>query len=209
MKTLDLTDQTFGRLTVIRFGPYHPENGRIRWLCKCTCGNEVLVMAKELRNGHTKSCGCLKTETTSIRSTTHGQTGTPTYMAWKDMIKRCYNPKDKRFEIYGGRGIYVCDRWLHSYENFFADMGECPDDKTIGRTNNDGPYEPSNCRWETRKEQANNKRTNHLITFRGQQMTMMQFAEKIGIPYNVVKQRINKLGWSPEECLTSVRPMAK
>lgn len=155
-KPVDITNQRFGRLVAIRHVGNDVRSKRI-WLCQCDCKNEKHIRAGDLRSGKTKSCGCLQIENGSFRST-HGQTGTPEYLAWAGMLTRCNNPKSSNFEYYGGRGIKVCERWLQ-YENFFADMGQKPTPThTLDRINVDGNYEPANCRWATKKEQAKNKR---------------------------------------------------
>lgn len=141
-----------------------------RFLCLCNCGEYTEVALDNLRHGRVKSCGCLQREKASRSQYKHGHTGndkpTPTYMSWYNMKQRCHNPNNDVYKYYGGRGITVCDGWLDSFENFLEDMGERPEGTSIDRINNDGNYDPSNCRWTTKKEQARNrrKRVNQKLT---------------------------------------------
>lgn len=158
-KVIDLTGQRFGRLTVFKF--YEINNDRCAtWECSCDCGAKVIVNGTHLRNGNTRSCGCLQSDISASRLLVHGMKGTREYNSWRSMMKRCNNPNDKAYNHYGGRGISVCERW-RKFENFYADMGGRPDGYSLDRINNNGNYEPSNCQWSTQKEQANNRRNRH------------------------------------------------
>ena len=144
------------------------------------------------------------------RLITHGMTKTPEYHAWIDMKHRCFNPNNKQYSNYGGRGITVCDRWKNSFQNFLADMGSRLTAKhSLDRINNDGDYCPDNCKWSTNAEQQNNQRNNHLITIDDVTLTIAQWAKKMGFGKKVIGDRL-KLGWSEfDAVMTPVRQYQK
>jgi hypothetical protein len=201
----DLTNRTFGRLTVLKRAPNN-KWGCTRWHCKCSCGGTSVSQAKHLNSGHTKSCGCLRQEIAETYLTTHDMSETPTYSSWSEIKKRCFNSSHNSYNDYGGRGISVCNRWRSSFANFYADMGIRPTGKSIDRIDNEGNYTPENCQWATPRQQCNNKRNNKYFTFNGETLTLPQWSRRTGIKHLTLYGRI-KRGWSIDKALT-VDPLA-
>ena len=162
MRINDLTGMVFGRLTVL--GMAGVQSGKSMWLCRCECGIEKPVRGTHLSGGSIVSCGCFIRQKCGNQFQKHGKSKTRTYRIWRNMINRCHWDKWPEWQYWGGRGIAVCERWRHSFDNFYADMGEAPPELSIDRINNDFGYEPGNCRWTTAKQQANNRRTSHKDT---------------------------------------------
>lgn len=194
--------KTFGRLNVVEYQParanHHP-----KLVCQCSCGNVVTVVSTSLTRGATKSCGCLNAESRVINNTKHGDAYAGEYHVWKSMIQRCTNQSHVAYGNYGGRGIRVCAAWMR-YKGFIADMGRRPSaSHTLDRfPNQNGNYEPRNCRWATFTEQARNRRSNRLLTFREQTKTVTEWAEEFGLNFSTITRRLDLYGYSVEEALT-------
>ena len=197
---IDLTGMRFGKLTVLSFS-HADKSGKAMWLCQCDCGNKKIIASGNLRSGNSKSCGCLHKEMLTQRMLTHGETGGRLYWIWHGMKARCLNPKEPAYKHYGKRGIMVCNEWKNSFEAFrdWAIANGYANNLTIDRIDNNGNYEPSNCRWATAKEQANNKRSSYYITYCGKTQTIKQWADELGINYYTLHSRIVRRGWSVEK----------
>ncbi len=153
---IDMAGQRFGRLLVLHAA--ESRDGRAYWTCSCDCGREAVVRGKYLRNGRTRSCGCLHRQMTSEASRTHGLSDSPTYRTYSAMMSRCTNPNQLSYDRYGARGVIVCERWKTGFAAFLEDMGIRPAGKTLERRNPFGNYEKANCFWATPEEQARNRR---------------------------------------------------
>tara|TARA_R110002167_G_C12625374_1_gene647120 strand:+ start:561 stop:1136 length:576 start_codon:yes stop_codon:yes gene_type:complete len=172
-------------------------NGR-NWygLYKCFCGNEKEICIGSVNSRNTTSCGCIAKEKSKIR-----QSNLPEYHSWQAMKQRCTNPRSKDFKSYGGRGITVCDSWLSSFSDFVNDMGKRPEDMTIERTDNDGPYAPGNCKWATRREQCNNRRSSRVVTAYRVTLTIAQWARVMEVPRSRIEKRLSKGNYSEHDAI--------
>lgn len=204
----DITGQRFERLTAVR--PVGKNKGKgVMWECVCDCGNTIITCGSDLRRGKTRSCGCYAREkardTCLRRNITHGMTGTRVFNIWVGMRKRCLNPKEPSYKNYGERGITICDEWL-DFNNFYewAITNGYNDSLTVDRIDVNGNYEPTNCRWATHKEQANNTRRSRFITYDGKTMTLQQWSDETGINHMTLYDRIYKSGWTVGEALEKV-----
>lgn len=200
--------QKYNRLTAVAFSHFHrTAQGQVKrhWCFKCDCGKEITAELSNVRGNHTTSCGCALAEIMPTVNFKHGdaRVGKITFLfsVWRQMLGRCHNPNLNSYKYYGGRGIKVCERWSE-YVNFKSDME--PGYKVglqLDRINNDGNYEPGNCRWATRREQSRNRRSNVWLTFRGRTQILKDWADEIGVSYTAIQYRIEH-GWSVERALT-------
>lgn len=157
MRRIDLTGKSFGEWVVLSYS-HTNARGVLHWVCRCSCGTVSEICGNNLKSGKTTNCGCTKAKRTADRNTTHGMSKTRVYKIWAGMIQRCSNPNRRAYKYYGERGISVCDRW-RDFKNFFDDMGDPPSEKhSLERVDNDGWYEPSNCKWATSEVQSRNNR---------------------------------------------------
>ena len=198
---VDLKGKRFGRLTVIR-RVQDARDQHVQWFCRCDCGEAAVVRGKYLKSGHTQSCGCLQRERVSQALMKHGMSEHPLHNVWENMKGRCYDPKCDQYRNYGARGIVVCKEWLYA-EKFFewALAHGWKQGLTIERIDNDGNYEPGNCRWATYKEQNRNRRNNRWLECNGKKMLLTDWAAELGMSPSAIHVRL-KLGWSLERALT-------
>jgi hypothetical protein len=191
--------QKFTRLTVLAEVQKGRRHDRF-FLCRCDCGKRTEVAGHKLKSGRIKSCGCWRLENATLHGCARDGKNTAAYKCWAGMKNRCNSRSNTAYRHYGGRGIKVCDRWM-SFKAFLEDMGEPPPGGTIDRINNDGNYAPGNCRWLTMKGQANNKRQNLRVEFRGKTQTLGEWCDELGLKYNTILCRLRR-GWLPEKALT-------
>lgn len=203
----DLTGQKFDRLTVIKRAGTS-KSGKVLWLCECSCKehNQITTTTSNLITGNTKSCGCLAKESASKvgkANRVHGDTNARLYKIFQGMKDRCYNPNNKDYARYGGRGIKLCDEWKNNYIAFkeWAIINGYRETLTIERKDFDQNYCPANCEWIKMEAQQRNKSSNRVITYNGESMILIAWAERLGIPYKVLCARINDRGYSFEEAI--------
>lgn len=193
---LDIIGQKCHMLEVVAFAGLDSRRNSL-WLCRCDCGTEKVIKGSRIRAKTVKSCGCV------IRGRRQGSyTHWPEFLVWQRMLHRCSDPKNPSWQRYGGRGIAVCERWKEKFLDFFADMGSRPSPAhSLDRINNEGNYEPGNCRWALPKEQSRNTRTNRIVEAFGLRMTMVEWSEHVGMNRRTLQARLNRM--SPEEALTA------
>lgn len=192
--------ERYGRWVIVNEVEFNNAGSR-KFICKCDCGTMRAVRLTHLRQGVSKSCGCLGGELSRKRATKHGYAGTALYACWQDMIKRCINPKHKRYKDWGGRGISICKEWM-DIESFvkWAQASGYKEELLLERIDNDGNYEPSNCRWATMQEQGNNRRDNRFIAYKGETKTLTQWSRKLGLSSSALSERL-KRGWTIQKAL--------
>lgn len=187
-----LDNQRFARLVVIRRVGID-KHGKATWECRCDCGRITVASTGSLRKGNTKSCGCMKDQMIGDRCRTHGMSRSSEYRIWCLMRSRCGNPDNHDYKDYGGRGIEVCQRWRESFSTFFADMGARPFPQAeIDRIDNDGHYEPGNCRWTDRTTQTRNKRNNRMVEYRGETRCLAAWSALTGITQRTLWKRLHR-----------------
>jgi hypothetical protein len=200
----ELVGQIFGRLTVCTLDTGN-KNKDTRWLCVCECGTFKSIRALTLKNGKSKSCGCMIAKLASERESTHRLTKTMEYRSWTSMLQRCNNKNHIAFNNYGGRGISVCERWQKSFLNFLNDMGPRPSiEYSIERIDNNGNYEPKNSKWATEQEQKLNRRDSRIINHNGLSKNLSVWASEYNIPFDVLSKRL-AAGWDMGRALTQPR----
>lgn len=201
MRFIDLTGQRFGRLVA---SAYVPKNGKGKgkWLCKCDCGGTTRTAASDLKSGKSESCGCLKNEQLIKRRKTHGMSRSGEHYSWTAMKHRCLNPNAQEYARYGGRGITIDPRWVNSFETFLEDMGMRPTPQhTLERIDNDKGYSKDNCKWATRLEQSRNRSSTLRYMYNGKEVPLREIAEKHGISFGMLLQRLTKQGLTLQEAL--------
>ncbi len=204
---INLTGQVFGDLVVLQVTEKRA-HGNVVWICRCCCGNEVLISGNKLRCGDTKSCGCRRSRVTSSRNSSTVKHGhlvggrpSPTYRVWRSMIARCEDPTHRNFHHYGGRGIAVCLSWRRSFRAFLLDVGERPEGMSLDRRDPNGDYCPSNCSWVPVADQVKNTRRSVFLTFSGETLILSDWAKRLGGRSNALRMRLKK-GWPLGRALT-------
>lgn len=191
-KVNDLIGKKFNKLTVIDRGLANSKRREVMWVCQCECGKTTQVSTDDLKNGHNKSCGCLRHELSRTRI----------YDIWQGMNRRCYDKNTREYKRYGGRGIAICDEWKNDFISFYnwAMENGYQENLTIDRIDNNGDYKPDNCRWITNAEQCLNRRTNRYVTYNEETKTISQWAKEKNLKFCTLSHRLDS-GWSVEKAL--------
>ena len=200
-KIVDISGEKFNNLLVIE-RDYNVKTGKAYWKCLCDCGNKTIVSGSNLRNGSVKSCGCLIYRS---KNKTHGMSKSSLYKIWNGMKFRCTNKNSGSYKNYGQRGISVCEEWFNNPQLFieWALKNGYKEGLTIDRIDNEKDYCPENCRWISKGEQAKNRRMNYCIEYKGEAKTLWELCEELNLNYNLVHNRIKKLGWSLEKAIST------
>lgn len=197
-KIIDITNQVFGKLTVIEFVGRKNKHSWFR--CKCECGGETITTSNNLKRGHTVSCGCYNEKMFRAASITHGLTKHPLYRSWIGMRNRCYYKKHNRFQYYGGKGIQVCKEWKDSFITFYkwGIANGWSSGTSVDRIDNEKDYSPDNCKFSNVSEQNRNRTSNINLTIDGVTKIIIEWAEMTGVNYGTIRGRLKK-GWSHKE----------
>lgn len=211
-KIREVLGERFGRLVVVKRVPME-NTTRKMYLCKCDCGKEIITSGTSLRIGASTSCGCYKVDRTKEVNTKHGKKKTRLFKVWLSIKNRCSYTNGIGYKYYGGRGITVCDEWLHDFQAFYDwSMANgykeeiSPNGRnrwTIDRIDNNKGYSPDNCRWVTIEVQANNKTTNHFVEYNGEKLTLSQIAKRYNIEKSTLRYRL-KYGWDIQKAVSTV-----
>ena len=202
MNVSEMVGKRYGYLTVLHIAEKKDKSGRKYLVCKCDCGNVKIIAAGHVRSGASKSCGCKGKEAVIKRCTTHGKSNSRLFTIWQGIKRRCNNQNDQSFDHYGGRGISMCKEWSDDFQSFYewSMSNGYSDDLTIDRIDVNGNYEPSNCRWATRKTQSRNKRNNHFVSINGVNQCISDWCKVSPVSMTTIYQRIRN-GWDIEKAI--------
>lgn len=210
MKKEKYINKKYNKLTILSVVKDDSEMWKTKVLCKCECGNEKVITLSNITNGRTKSCGCIRKENghkQGANKKTHGQSKTSLYNIYYAMVNRCHKENSTVYNSYGARGIKVCDEWLNDFESFYnwSYANGYKQGLSIDRINNNGNYEPNNCRWVDMSVQSTNKRNTIYLTYNNKTQSMKQWANELGLNYGNFKYRIRDKNMSIDEAIEDLK----